>query len=126
MYAIVSISGKQFKANEGLRLRIPHQPGNVGDTLSFGDILLISSSDDILVGKPNLSGAKITATILNHGRERKIIVYKKKRRKGYQRKNGHRQFYTEIEVNKIQLSSPDQKATTKKSRKQKPANKEKE
>ena len=69
---------------------------------------------------------RVTATILNHGRERKILVYKKKRRKGYQRKNGHRQWYTEVEVQKIQLSTTKKKAAPKKTAKPKPAAKEKE
>jgi len=126
MYAIVNISGKQYKATEGARLRVPRQSGDSGAKLSFDDILLISNSDSTQVGKPNVSGAKVTATILNHGRERKILVYKKKRRKGYQRKNGHRQWYTEVEVQKIQLSTTKKKATPKKTPKPKPAAKEKE
>ena len=126
MYAIVNISGKQYKATEGARLRVPRQSGDSGAKLSFDDILLISNSDSIQVGKPNVSGAKLTATILNHGRERKILVYKKKRRKGYQRKNGHRQWYTEVEVQKIQLSTTKKKASPKKTAKPKPAAKEKE
>ena len=126
MYAIVNISGKQYKATEGARLRVPRQSGDSGAKLSFDDILLISNSDSIQVWKPNVSGAKVTATILNHGRERKILVYKKKRRKGYQRKNGHRQWYTEVEVQKIQLSTTKKKAAPKKTAKPKPAAKEKE
>ncbi len=126
MYAIVNISGKQYKATEGARLRVPRQSGDLGAKLSFDDILLISNSDSTQVGKPNVSGAKVTATILNHGRERKILVYKKKRRKGYQRKNGHRQWYTEVEVQKIQLSTTKKKAAPKKTAKPKPAAKEKE
>ncbi|MED5316628.1 MAG: 50S ribosomal protein L21 [Candidatus Neomarinimicrobiota bacterium] len=126
MYAIVNISGKQYKATEGARLRVPRQSGESGAKLSFDDILLISNSDSTQVGKPNVSGAKVTATILNHGRERKILVYKKKRRKGYQRKNGHRQWYTELEVQKIQLSTTKKKAAPKKTAKPKPAAKEKE
>ena len=126
MYAIVNISGKQYKATEGARLRVPRQSGDSGAKLSFDDILLISNSDSIQVGKPNVSGAKVTATILNHGRERKILVYKKKRRKGYQRKNGHRQWYTEVEVQKIRLSTTKKKVAPKKTAKPKPAAKEKE
>lgn len=126
MYAIVNISGKQYRATEGARLRVPRQSGDSGAKLSFDDILLISNSDSTQVGKPNVSGAKVTATILNHGRERKILVYKKKRRKGYQRKNGHRQWYTELEVQKIQLSTTKKKAAPKKTAKPKPAAKEKE
>ena len=126
MYAIVNISGKQYKATEGARLRVPRQSGDSGAKLSFDDILLISNSDSTQVGKPNVSGAKVTATILNHGRERKILVYKKKRRKGYQRKNGHSQWNTELEVQKIQLSTTKKKAAPKKTAKPKPAAKEKE
>jgi len=126
MYAIVNISGKQYKATEGARLRVPRQSGDSGAKLSFDDILLISNSDSTQVGKPNVSGAKVTATILNHGRERKILVYKKKRRKGYQRKNGHRQWYTEVEVQKIRLSTTKKKVAPKKTAKPKPAAKEKE
>ena len=126
MYAIVNISGKQYKATEGARLRVHRQSGDSGAKLSFDDILLISNSDSTQVGKPNVSGAKVTATILNHGRERKILVYKKKRRKGYQRKNGHRQWYTEVKVQKIQLSTTKKKAVPKKTAKPKPAAKEKE
>ena len=126
MYAIVNISGKQYKATEGARLRVPRQSGDSGAKLSFDDILLISNSNSTQVGKPNVSGAKVTVTILNHGRERKILVYKKKRRKGYQRKNGHRQWYTEVEVQKIQLSTTKKKAAPKKTAKPKPAAKEKE
>ena len=126
MYAIVNISGKQYKATEGARLRVPRQSGDSGAKLSFDDILLISNSDSTQVGKPNISGAKVTTTILNHGRERKILVYKKKRRKGYQRKNGHRQWYTEVEVQKIRLSTTKKKAAPKKTAKPKPAAKEKE
>ena len=126
MYAIVNISGKQYKATEGARLRVPLQSGDSGAKLSFDDILLISNSDSTQVGKPNVSGAKVTVTILNHGRERNILVYKKKRRKGYQHKNGHRQWYTEVEVQKIQLSTTKKKAAPKKTAKPKPAAKEKE
>tara|TARA_Y100000590_G_scaffold468116_1_gene649576 strand:- start:1363 stop:1743 length:381 start_codon:yes stop_codon:yes gene_type:complete len=126
MYAIVNISGKQYKATQGAKLRIPRQSGESGAKLSFEEILLVNKDDRTQIGKPNVVGAKITATILNHGRERKILIYKKKRRKGYQRKNGHRQWYTDIEIQKIQLSATKKKAAPKKSAKPKPAEKEKE
>ena len=126
MYAIVNISGKQYKATQGAKLRIPRQPGESGAKLSFEEILLINNGDNTQIGEPNVTGAKITATILNHGRERKILIYKKKRRKGYQRKNGHRQWYTDIEVQNIHLSATKKKAATKKPAKPKPAEKEKE
>ena len=126
MYAIVNISGKQYKATQGAKLRIPRQSGESGAKLSFENILLINKGDITQIGEPNVVGAKITATILNHGRERKILIYKKKRRKGYQRKNGHRQWYTDIEVQNIHLSATKKKAAPKKSAKPKPAEKEKE
>ena len=126
MYAIVNISGKQYKATQGAKLRIPRQSGDSGAKLSFEKILLINNGDSTQIGEPNVVGAKITATILNHGRERKILIYKKKRRKGYQRKNGHRQWYTDVEVQKIQLSATKKKAAPKKTATTKPAVKEKE
>ena len=104
MYAIVNISGKQFKASEGARVRIPKQTGDAGATLTFDNVLLFHDGTNTQVGTPTVSGASVTATVVDHGRERKILIYKKKRRKGYQRKNGHRQWYTEIEIQKIKAS----------------------
>ena len=92
MYAIVNISGKQFKSSEGARFRIPKQTGDAGATLTFDNVLLFHDGTNAQIGTPTVSGASVTATIVDHGRERKILIYKKKRRKGYQRKNGHRQW----------------------------------
>ena len=111
MYAIVNISGKQFKAIEGSKVRVPKQVGEQGSTLTFDDVLLVNDGTNTQVGNPKLSGAVVTATVLDHGRDKKILVYKKKRRKGYQRKNGHRQWYTEIEFQKI-TASPSKKTKT--------------
>ena len=105
MYAIVNISGKQFKASEGARVRIPKQTGDAGATLTFDNVLLFNDGTNTQIGTPTVSGASVTATVVDHGRERKIFIYKKKRRKGYQRKNGHRQWYTEIEIQKIKASA---------------------
>ena len=105
MYAIVNISGKQFKASEGVRVRIPKQTGDAGATLTFDNVLLFHDGTNTQIGTPTVSGASVTATVVDHGRERKILIYKKKRRKGYQRKNGHRQWYTEIEIQKIKASA---------------------
>ncbi len=111
MYAIVNISGKQFKATEGSKVRVPKQIGEEGSALEFDNVLLVNDGTNTHVGDPTVSGASVTATILNHGRDKKILVYKKKRRKGYQRKNGHRQWYTELEFQKI-ISSNTKKAKT--------------
>ena len=105
MYAIVNISGKQFKATEGTRIRIPKQAGDTGAKLTFDNVLLFHDGTNTQIGTPTVSGASVTATVVDHGRERKILIYKKKRRKGYQRKNGHRQWYTEIEIQKIKAST---------------------
>jgi len=115
MYAIVNISGKQFKASEGMKVRVPKQNGEQGSSLTFNEVLLLNDGANTQLGNPVLSGANVTATILNHGREKKILVYKKKRRKGYQRKNGHRQWYTDIEFQKITATvSKAAKETSKK------------
>tara|TARA_B100000073_G_C23710631_1_gene564126 strand:- start:1415 stop:1774 length:360 start_codon:yes stop_codon:yes gene_type:complete len=116
MYAIVNISGKQFKAEKGSKLSIPKQKLDEGKKLMFDDVLMIHDGKTAKFGNPKVSGAKVTATIISHGRERKILVYKKKRRKGYQRKNGHRQWYTNIEIQNIQVTrakSPAKKKETK-------------
>ena len=101
MYAIINISGKQYKATSGARLRVPKQDGETGTSLTFDKVLLINDGKNTEVGEPILKGASVTGTIIEHGRNKKILVYKKKRRKGYQRKNGHRQWFTEIEFGSI-------------------------
>ena len=101
MYAIINISGKQYKATSGARLRVPKQDGETGTSLTFDKVLLINDGKNTELGEPILKGASVTGTIIEHGRDRKILVYKKKRRKGYQRKNGHRQWFTEIEFGTI-------------------------
>ena len=114
MYTIINISGKQFKAIEGTKIRVPKQNGEVGSSLTFDEVLLLSNDNSTQIGKPYVKGSSVTATILGQGRDKKIIVYKKKRRKGYQRKNGHRQFYTEIEIKKINASKSKVKTTSSK------------
>mgnify|MGYP001400562089 FL=1 len=104
MYAIINISGKQFKVSKGQKTRVPKQKGDAGDTITFNNVLFLKDDTSTHLGDPILSNASVTATILEHKRSKKILVYKKKRRKGYQRKNGHRQWYTEIEFNKINVS----------------------
>ena len=101
MYAIINISGKQFKATSGTRIRVPKLDGKTGSSLTFDKVLLINDGKNTEVGKPILKEASVTGTIIEHGRNKKILVYKKKRRKGYQRKNGHRQWFTEIEFSTI-------------------------
>ena len=118
MYAIVNILGKQFKAEEGKKASVPKLAGEIGDEITFDKILLIQNGDSTLVGNPILSGASVSAHLVEHKRSKKVLVYKKKRRKGYQRKKGHRQWYTEIKFVKIEApkatSSNKNKKTLKK------------
>ncbi len=114
MYAIINISGKQYKATKGSRVRVPKQNGDSGKTLTFNNVFLIHNGKTAQVGTPTVKGASVTATIIDHGRDKKILVYKKKRRKGYQRKNGHRQWYTELEFQSINTSTEKESKTTSK------------
>ena len=116
MYAIINISGKQYQASEGAKVRVAKQTGDAGTTLTFGEVLMLNDGKKMEFGNPTVQGAKVSAVILDHGRDRKILVYKKKRRKGYQRKNGHRQWYTDIEIKKVEGSvSAKSAAVSKKS-----------
>ena len=114
MYAIVNISGKQFKATEGARVRVPLQTGDAGAKVAFDNVLLLHDGSSTQIGTPTVTGATVTATVVEHGREKKILIYKKKRRKGYQRKNGHRQWFTEVEIQKIQATATKTKKPAKK------------
>lgn len=97
MYAVIKTGGKQYRVSEGDRLRVEKLPGVVGDKLEFGDVLMVGG-DKVSVGAPFVAGAKVNAEIVAQGRSKKIIVFKIKRRKGYRRKAGHRQAYTELKV----------------------------
>lgn len=118
MYAIVNILGKQFKAEEGKKASVPKIKGEIGDKITFDKILLIQDGDSTLVGNPILSGASISAHLVEHKRSKKVLVYKKKRRKGYQRKNGHRQWYSEIKFVKIELPKATSSNKNKKTKNQ--------
>jgi len=120
MYAIVDIAGKQYKVSEGAKLKVASLDKNTGENVSFEKVLLTDNGKSVKVGTPTLKGVNINATILEHGRERKILIYKKKRRKGYQRKNGHRQGYTLIEITKIKATTGTTKKAPTKAKKGKP------
>ena len=105
MYAIVKISGKQYRVSEGDTIKVSSQDWKVGDRVKFDQVLLSDNGKNIVVGTPTVAGASVTVEILEHNRDKKLLIYKKKRRKGYQRKNGHRQGYTLLKVNNLQASS---------------------
>ena len=104
MYAVVNIAGHQVKVDKGLRLRVPRLQVEEGSTQEFTDVLLVSSEGETKVGSPTVEGASVSATVVGHGRGDKIIVFKKKRRKGYRVKNGHRQPYTQIKIGSLSVN----------------------
>jgi large subunit ribosomal protein L21 len=103
MYAVFRTGGKQFRAEPGVTLRVPTIDAEEGASITFDDVLLASSGDEVKVGAPLVDGARIEAEVLRHGRDKKVIVFKRKRRKGYRKKQGHRQNFTEVKVSEIVL-----------------------
>jgi len=101
MYAIIRTGDKQFRAEPGMTLRVPSISAEVGDTVMFDEVLVASTGDDVKVGAPTVDGASVTAQVVSHGRGKKLIVFKWKRRKNYRRKKGHRQGFTEVRVSEI-------------------------
>ena len=101
MYAIVEIAGQQFKVEKDQQIFVHQLEGKEGDKLQFSNVLLIDDGGKIAVGAPAVEGAKVTAKIVEHAKGDKVIVFKKKRRKGYAVKNGHRQKFTKIAIDGI-------------------------
>jgi len=101
MYAIVEIAGQQFKVEKGRKLYVHRLEGEENSALSFDKVLLVDNDGQVKVGAPVIKDAKVNATILKHLKDDKVIVFKKKRRKGYKVKNGHRQFLTQIVIDEI-------------------------
>lgn len=101
MYAIVRTGGKQYQVACGDQLRVEKLDGNVGDNIDLNDVLMVVSEGDVKVGQPVLENAKVVAKIAEQGKGKKVIVFKKKRRKGYRLKNGHRQSYTALKIEEI-------------------------
>lgn len=101
MYAIVDIGGKQFKVSKNDLIVAPKIPGEIGNKIQLDKILLLSDKGKITVGQPILEGVKINAKIMGFERGKKVIVFKKKRRKGYKVKKGHRQDYTKLMIQSI-------------------------
>jgi len=106
MYAIVDIAGQQFKVEKEQKIFVNRLDAEEGTTVEFENVFLFDDEDgNIKVGKPKVEGIKITAQVLEHLKADKIIVFKKKRRKGYQKKNGHRQSLTQIQIEEIQIGN---------------------
>lgn len=104
MYAVFRTGGKQFRAEPGTTIRIPSLEAEEGSTVTFDEVLLAGTGEgEVSVGAPTVQGARVEAEVVRHGRGEKIIVFKRKRRKGYRRKQGHRQGFTEIRVSGISV-----------------------
>ena len=101
MYAIVDIAGKQFKVSKDQQIFTPKLSGEAGDKVEFNQVLLIDNDGKVKVGSPTVKGAKVSGKIVEHLKCDKVIVFKKKRRKGYKVKNGHRQPYTKLLIEDI-------------------------
>ena len=101
MYAVVKIKNQQYRVQPDLQFQVPLLDNKVGDKVTFDEVLMFADGEDVKVGTPHLEGASVAAEIIGHGRSRKIVVFKKKRRKNYRRKNGHRQAFTEIKITGI-------------------------
>ena len=104
MYAIVEIAGQQFKVAKDQKVYVHRLQGEEGSKVSFDKVLLLDNEGAVTVGAPAIQGAEVTAKILGHLQGDKVIVFKKKRRKGYRKKNGHRQALTEIQIEGVAAS----------------------
>ena len=114
MFAIVNISGKQYRVEKGDKIKVALLETESGKKVKFENVLLTDDGKKVTIGNPVVSGATVSGPVINHGRDRKVIVFKKKRRKGYRRKNGHRQDFSLIHIDSISASASKKKAAPKK------------
>ena len=96
MYAVIKTGGKQYRVSAGQKLKIEQIPADLGSTITFNEVLAVGSGADVVFGAPLVTGAKVDATVVSHGRGDKVTIFKMRRRKHYQRHGGHRQNYTEV------------------------------
>ncbi len=101
MYAIIKISGRQYKVSEGQELFLNRLQGDEGDKVTFEEVLLKDKDGKVEIGSPTIKGSKVNAKIVEHLKGDKVLVFKKKRRKGYKKKNGHRQYLTKVLIEGI-------------------------
>ena len=100
MYAIIATGGKQYKVSEGDVIKVEKLGAAAGETVTFDQVLL-DNNGEVVVGNPTVANANVSATVVKEGKGKKVIVYKYKRKTGYHKKNGHRQAYTEVKIDKI-------------------------
>ena len=115
MYALIEFAGKQFRVEEGSTIKVPYIDDKVGSKVPLDKILYMDDGKNKMIGTPLVNGVKINGEITSHGRERKVVVFKFKRRKGYQKKNTHRQEYSILKVGKLGKvkKAPSEKTTAK-------------
>jgi large subunit ribosomal protein L21 len=101
MYAVVNIAGQQFRVAKDEKIIAPRMAGTKGSRVEFDQVLMVTEGKTVTVGQPYVAGAKVTATILEHDKADTVIIFKKKRRKGYELKNGHRQAQTRLQIKEI-------------------------
>ncbi len=100
MYAIIATGGKQYKVSEGDVIKVEKLGVAAGETVTFDEVLLVNDKE-IVVGNPTVANASVTASVVTEGKDKKVIVYKYKRKSGYHKKNGHRQSFTKVKIEKI-------------------------
>ena len=103
MYAIVRSGGKQYRAEVGATIDVDRLPQNVGESIDLSDVLLVADEADTKIGQPLVAGARVSATVVEQFRGKKIIVYKYRQRTNYRRKQGHRQYYTRLRIDDISV-----------------------
>jgi large subunit ribosomal protein L21 len=103
VYAIIQTGGKQYRVGLGDVLRVEKLLGEVGETVTLNNVLLVASGEELMVGQPLVAGAQVTGQILRQAKAKKVLIFKKKRRKNYRRLRGHRQPYTALQIKEIQL-----------------------
>jgi large subunit ribosomal protein L21 len=101
MYAIIKSGGRQHRVSEGESLRVELLHAEVGSNITLSEVLLVGSGESVKLGRPLVAGASVTASVVRHARAKKVLVFKKKRRKGFHKKIGHRQFFTELKITGI-------------------------
>ena len=101
MYAVIKTGGKQYQVAVGEKLKIEQIPDSLGSTVTLSEVLLIADGENVVVGTPTVAGATVTASVVSLGRHKKIRIFKMRRRKHYQKHQGHRQNYTEIQIDAI-------------------------
>jgi large subunit ribosomal protein L21 len=102
MYAVVKTGGKQYRVQSGESVRVESLPAEVGAAVSFDEVLMVGEGESVRVGTPFVAGAKVNATVVAHGRGEKVHIFKMRRRKHFQKSQGHRQGYTEVRIDDIQ------------------------